>query len=612
MDNRFDEEKVAGIFYSGFKEMAPKAVPFMRPIQYRDLFITTKNAELVRLQPNAMQTKFNDDVFLKTGKDWRFDPHGLRRIRRLILKGRQFGFSTNTLALFFMDTIQRQNVKTVIVAHDLKATLELFKKVQLFYDKLPDELKDRIGAPQAASKYEYFWSQINSSFLVGTAGSEEFGRSQTVNNVLLSELPSWPSNAADGIFTGLLKAVPLDGNVIVESTAKGVGNHFHRMWVDAEAGRSTYKPLFYSWRDFDEYRIAEEDWADFFPQGFDPGDLTEEELQIKALHDLTIEQIAWRRYQLLDLPDPETFKQEFPLTAVEAFLASGQSYFHSTALNKIEIYIKKNPLYLNGSKEVPPVFENLHGAVESGLENATGANKYEDIFFHIYELPKKGEMYAISADVSEGLNADGKHDFGSASVWKLRDWSQVAHLHGYWDTHNYGFILTELGWFYDPEGSLLIPERNNYGLAVIETIEHQTDYPLGGHGLYLHEDDKYGWPQNVRSRAYALETGKKLVHDGSLIVRSERTLLEMRTFVKKEGKKVEALSGAFDDCVMDLCIFAAVVYEAPVQHIAPVVGGQPKFYTSGPARVFQPPINGVASGPKIKPFHDSDLRNLKR
>lgn len=604
----FDPDRVADFFLSGLSAQAPKAVPFMRPVQYRDLYITTKDAQLVRFQPNPMQIRFNDDVFAKTGKDWRFDPHGLKRIRRLILKGRQFGFSTNTLALFFMDTIQRQNVKTVIVAHDLKSTVELFKKVQLFHDKLPDEIKERIGSPSAASKYEFFWPQINSSFLIGTAGSEEFGRSQTVNNVLLSEMPSWNAGAADGIFTGLLKAVPLDGNIVNESTAKGVGNHFHRMWMDAMEKRSTYRPLFYSWKDFPEYAIRREDWDDLLPSGFDPDNLDEEEIQLQEIHNLSLEQLAWRRFQILDLPDPETFKQEFPLNWQEAFLASGQSYFKATALNKIEIYIKDNPLYLHGPKEVPPMFDNLKNAVERSLEEATGPTKYEDIFFHIYENPKKGELYAISADVSEGLNADGKHDFCSASVWKLSNWEQVAHLHGYWDTHNYGFILTELGWYYDPEGSLLIPERNNYGLAVIETIEHQTDYPLGDMGLYRHEDDKYGWPQNVRSRAYALETGKKLVHDGSLIIRSERTLQEMRTFVKKEGKKVEALSGTFDDCVLDLCIFAAVVYEAPVHYIAPVAGGREKFFTSAPKKVFAPPTPNM---PLVKPFADRELRNIK-
>src|SRR5690349_10951510 len=94
----FDAEGLADIFLGTLTAQAPKAVPYMRPVQYRDLWITTKQAELVKFQPNAMQARFNDDVFARGKKDWRIDPHGLRRVRRLILKGRQFGFSTNTLA----------------------------------------------------------------------------------------------------------------------------------------------------------------------------------------------------------------------------------------------------------------------------------------------------------------------------------------------------------------------------------------------------------------------------------------------------------------------------------------------------------------------------------
>ena len=41
--------------------------------------------------------------------------------------------------------------------------------------------------------------------------------------------------------------------VVLESTAKGIGNFFHDTWCDAVDGKSAYTPLFVPWFEIDIY-----------------------------------------------------------------------------------------------------------------------------------------------------------------------------------------------------------------------------------------------------------------------------------------------------------------------------------------------------------------------
>ena len=41
--------------------------------------------------------------------------------------------------------------------------------------------------------------------------------------------------------------------IAYESTAKGVGNFFHREWLRAKSGKSNFTPVFVSWFEIDTY-----------------------------------------------------------------------------------------------------------------------------------------------------------------------------------------------------------------------------------------------------------------------------------------------------------------------------------------------------------------------
>jgi hypothetical protein len=156
--------------------------------------------------------------------------------------------------------------------------------------------------------------ELTSGYKVGTAGTDEIGRGDTFQYLHGSEVAFWPH--ADKIFKGALRAVPdVPGSEIwLESTANGVGGSFHEAWQGALKGQNDFLPVFLPWTLADEYR------ADV-PEGFE---LSDEEKEYRAIFGTTLEQMVWRRKQMAILKGGG-FKQEFPVTAEEAFQANTEN-----------------------------------------------------------------------------------------------------------------------------------------------------------------------------------------------------------------------------------------------------------------------------------------------
>lgn len=238
----------------------------------------------------------------------------LGRVRALILKGRQQGCSTYVGARYYRRTTLASGIRTFILTHEDAATQNLFEMVNRYHEHCPAEIRPSTGAANAK---ELFFDQLDSGYKVGTAGTKGVGRSSTIQLFHGSEVAFWPH--ADTHAAGVLQAVPdeRDTEVILESTANGLGNLFHLMWSDAERGIGDYIAIFVPWFWQDEYRKP-------VPPNFV---MDEEERTYATTYGLTDEQIAWRRNKIGELKDPVLFKQEYPATAAEAFQMSGHDSF---------------------------------------------------------------------------------------------------------------------------------------------------------------------------------------------------------------------------------------------------------------------------------------------
>ena len=519
-----------------------------------DLWIRDEEKSLIRFKLNQPQREY----LVKIAPDWE-RIGDLRGLGEIILKSRKQGFSTLILALFFLDTINNANTYTVVIAHDTESTQNLFEIVKTFYDNLPESTRPQT---RYENRREYSWPSLNSRFFVGTAGSDDFGRGSTINNIHASEVASWRDG--DKIAAGLFQAVPKGGNLFLESTAQGIGNFFHEEFEKAQRGESSYRAHFVPWFHSEKYatpapanfQIERGQWET--PK--DGGELEykesdEEKLRAAGVND---DQLQWRREKMREPGMRKKFKQEYPATAREAFISSGNPYFDLEKLDDLAEQLKGfEPIVV----AVPAQYVNLARApLVAGSYTAEDARQS----LMVWEAPIAGEIYVIGADTAEGIDNRGDHDYNSGSVWRVSNSTEVARLHGRFDKHLFGLMLAELGFWYNT--ALLGIERNNTGGAVINAALYAAHYPEGAsdnsRGLYMHQeyDEKRaprerraGYPTTRQSKFLILDELESAIQEGEFHPRSRELVADMQRFVKMKNGKVGAENG-HDDRVIDAAI----------------------------------------------------------
>ncbi len=275
------------------------------------LNIRTKSGQIAPLELNQAQEYIHGRIEEQRAK--------AGKVRALILKGRQQGCSTYVEGRLYWRVSHRKGVRAFILTHEEEATNNLFEIANRYHERCPQVVKP---STSAANAKELYFDVLDSGYKVGTAGNKAVGRSSTVQYFHGSEVGFWPN--AQQHAAGILQAIPdaPDTEVILESTANGVGNFFHQQWQAAEAGLSDYIAIFVPWYWQDEYRKS-------VPDGFV---LTEEEAQYKEAYKLDDEQIAWRRAKIVELRDETLFKQEYPATSAEAFQVSGLDPYISPSI----------------------------------------------------------------------------------------------------------------------------------------------------------------------------------------------------------------------------------------------------------------------------------------
>lgn len=270
------------------------------------LKIRAKSGEVVPFAINKAQTYLHDRLEGQKAETG--------RVRALILKGRQQGCSTYVGGRFYHRISHSKGVRVFILTHEQEATNNLFDMVNRYHEHCPSLVKPSTSASNAK---ELIFDRLDSGYKIGTAGTKGVGRSQTIQLFHGSECAFWPH--ADTHAAGVLQAIPDEPGteVILESTANGVGNFFHQLWQRAESGQSEYQAIFIPWFWQDEYRKpAPDDLV-----------LSAEDEEYRTAYGLDMEQMSWRRFKIAELKDPLLFKQEYPATAAEAFQMTGHDSY---------------------------------------------------------------------------------------------------------------------------------------------------------------------------------------------------------------------------------------------------------------------------------------------
>lgn len=285
----------------------------------RCLKVIDKSSNLIPFKPNFAQ----DIIHAKVQSQL----NDYRLVRAMVLKARKQGASTYIGGRFYVKTRLWKHRRAVVMAHVQASSKDLFSMVQNFHKNDPMQLQ-----AERASAQEFKFSN-DSSYAVATAGSGETGRGATPSLAHLSEAAFYPN--PEKTFAGFVNSIPMADNteVIVESTANGIGNEFHQRWTRAEAGIQdetagvTYIPIFIPWYISPEYRLDAP--VGFKPRGDPEGDGLPSERDIMQMYDLDMNQMAWRRFYVEQQLNGniQTFMQEFPSTASEAFQTTGLDLF---------------------------------------------------------------------------------------------------------------------------------------------------------------------------------------------------------------------------------------------------------------------------------------------
>lgn len=266
------------------------------------------------------------------------------QIRALILKGRQQGASTYVEGRFYWKARFRRAVRVFILTHLQEATDNLFAMVERYHNNLHPLLRP---VTSSDSSKELSFSHNGSGYKVSTAGSKGTGRSSTIHYFHGSEVAFWPNAAKHA--AGVLQAVP-QGNeteVILESTANGIGGYYHTQWRKAERGDSDFIAIFVPWFWQSEYRSP-------CPDGFE---YSEDEYKYAEIYGLDRDQVYWMHKKNIELDgDVGTvswlFLQEYPFCPSDAFQASGEDKIcnthHIAAARKCVIKDKQEGAHVLG------------------------------------------------------------------------------------------------------------------------------------------------------------------------------------------------------------------------------------------------------------------------
>ena len=486
------------------------------------LKIRSKEGALLPLHLNEPQKKLYKALTAqyKAGKP----------MRAIVLKARQMGFSTLTEGILFKRTATRFHTRSGIIAHTDEAAAGLFSITKRMYAHLPEPLRPR--CTQSSTRGMAF-GELDSSIRVMTAGGEGVGRSDTFQNLHISEYAFWPGDK-EATLLGLLQAVPSapDTLVVIESTANGYED-FQKRWAAAVAGESDFVPVFCALWEQPEYRRR----AD----GFVP---TRAERVLQQRYGLDNEQLSWRRWCIRNAcaGDERLFRQEYPSCPEEAFLTTGDCVFDKDA---VSARLAKAP-----SPIVMRLDERLEWRDGRQVLRLAGVCQDPNGAVNVYERPRPGVPYVIGADTA----GDGS-DWFVAQVVDNTTGRQVATLRRRYDEDAFARQCMCLGYWYNTAllgievnfSTFPVKECQRLGYPRLYTRETEDRYTL-------HYEKRYGFRTTSLTRPLLVAGLVQQMRQFPDSVPDATTLREMLSFVKNERGRAEAMAGTHDDCVMALAI----------------------------------------------------------
>lgn len=511
VDSQMSDEQKKKIMEKMSEEQIEQIVEIMwnRLWRIQNLyFIVNEDGEKVEFNPNYIQNEINNALFLSN--DW--------YLRHIILKYRQ-GWVSTLFTIILLDEFLWwwENVYNVIIAHERKLLISLFKKIRFAFDNMEDEFRAFIPKIDSDNANELFIRETNNRLAVSLDT-----RGETPTRIHITEL-AWREIPQQSKL--LLAVNPLrKTKITIESTANWVWDPFYNLVSKARQGEeSTYKLLFYPWYIDERNRTP-------IPEGM-VFELNGKEIQLQKLYNLDKEQLYWRRRQIADAmamweDGEKKFQQENPANIDEAFISSGTQVFELSLEYRIwDMICKIWDFEIYWEPEDAMVFwvDTAEGWGKSDYSVIVGMSRTGKV---LIVFRKKVEDFQLAAAMDELLSLEYK--------WKR-------------------YLGT------------ILPERNKWAAFVTEARHYPWFYLiLKWRDQTAIEDDtkEYYWfYTSASSKELIIRDFRKAIYNKSVQI-TKNIYEEICTFIYHPWGKAGAMIKKNDDLIMGTMIaYHWVLYE---------------------------------------------------
>ena len=495
--------------------------------------------------------------FLKELEDERLND---RPIRIDLLKTRQWGGSTLVENYFFWIQDKWQNIgwHSVLVGNvesQAKNMMALFKRAIKNY---PREKEVFNLSPYEGSPKNRFFTQREAVISIGSMQNPDDLRSSDNAMLHATEIGLWKSTQGkkpEDLLQTLINSIEyLPYTIIIrESTAKGVGNYWHREWEE----NKLFKKVFVPWMEAEKNTAKVKDYEEFIKSM----DAYEWYLWKKGA---TLEGIQWYRYKLSEMGgDTWRMQSENPTTPTEAFQSTGNRVFPPQDVERMKKFCysptAKGKLFSDSLKG-DAAFDNIRFSATP------------DGHLWIWEYPEYINMqhrYIVVVDIG------GKTEKADWSVITVLDRYSlvdggvpqvVARYRGHIDQDMLAWDAARIAAYYD--NALLVIENNslkkkaseekeNHFTTVLNEIEDYYD------NLYTYENPekiregvpvKWGFHTNSSTKPMVISALAEGLRDTGFIDPDIRLFNECDTYEIDENGAYNAVEGQHDDIIMSTAI----------------------------------------------------------
>jgi hypothetical protein len=358
-----------------------------------------------------------------------------------------------------------------------------------------------------------------------------------------------------------------------ESTARGE-NNFKELWDKSmyieeaiqRLDRGEAMPLdwngtfrwFWAWWQDDAYRVS------LFPheKAHIERTLTDEEKHLIEIYDLTLEQLAWRRAKIAgdcskqtEMSPLDYFRQEYPSSPEEAFIAKGKKAFKSrNYLDEMHARAKARYAAIERGEEKPHFAGNLGRIEGEDTFHFVPSTYLEGATFVQWHAPKPGRAYVMGVDTAEGL------EHGDNSVIAIYDRNDGTHLDevaryvGKASPEELGELAHFLGLLYNE--AFICAERNKDGAALCVKLVN-LGYPHLYHFKSVEQFSDRSSPESFtagflmssQTKPILVAAGEISLRDKAISILSLSAVQEWRLFEVDNGT-YKAPPGKHDDQVI--------------------------------------------------------------